>query len=162
MANKYRPHVVVLPEDEANRSIVNGFQLGHRINQRALEVLPEAGGWTHVRDQFQRSLIPYLEKHRDAVAVLLVDFDEKAERREQVLGQLPSSLSDRVFVLGVWSEPENLRSDLRQSPEQIGRLLYDDCVEGTTTTWGHPLLAHNALELERLLTLVRPILLGSR
>jgi hypothetical protein len=30
MANKYKPHVIVLPEDEANRSIANGFQVNLR------------------------------------------------------------------------------------------------------------------------------------
>lgn len=159
MANKYKPHVVILPEDEANRSIANGFQSVPGVNQRALEVLREAGGWTHVRDQFQGELTRYLGKYPAAVVVLLVDFDEEQARRTQVIGELAPSLTDRVFVLGTWSEPEALKRDLG-SFESIGRLLCKDCLEGTTKTWDHQLLGHNAPELARLNRIVRPILIG--
>ena len=45
MSNKYLPHIHVLAEDDANRQIVNGFLLELNDN-RAVKVLPLAGGWT--------------------------------------------------------------------------------------------------------------------
>jgi hypothetical protein len=42
--NKYRPHVIVIPEDDANRQIANGFLLHPAIATRAVGVMPPAGG----------------------------------------------------------------------------------------------------------------------
>jgi hypothetical protein len=66
-------------------------------------------------------------------------------------------LRDRVFILGARSEPEALKPDLG-SYETIGRALAKDCHEGTDATWGHDLLLHNAIEIDRLRQHVRPIL----
>ncbi len=65
-----------------------------------------------------------------------------------------------MFVLGVWSEPEDLRADLG-SYETIGLALARDCREETDQTWEHCLLQHNAAELMRLRESVRPILFPS-
>lgn len=43
--NVYQQHVLVLPEDDANRQIVNGFLLEPSLNERVIQVLPIAGGW---------------------------------------------------------------------------------------------------------------------
>lgn len=45
--NRHLPHVLVLPEDDANRQIANGFLLHHAIGNRKIQVLEEAGGWLH-------------------------------------------------------------------------------------------------------------------
>lgn len=50
--NKYRPHVFVLPEDDANRQIAIGFSLDEGLDARSIQVLPSVGGWTRVRDEF--------------------------------------------------------------------------------------------------------------
>lgn len=34
--NKFRPHIHVLPEDEANRQIATGFLLGSHLNERVI------------------------------------------------------------------------------------------------------------------------------
>jgi hypothetical protein len=68
-------------------------------------------------------------------------------------------LSDRVFVLGVLTDPERLSASLgHETRENIGRALARECYDGTDATWGHPLLRHNAGELDRLREHVRPIL----
>ena len=48
--NVFQPHLMVLPEDDANRQIVNGFLLDPSLNQRAIQPLPIDGGWSKVRD----------------------------------------------------------------------------------------------------------------
>lgn len=50
--NQYRPHIFVLPEDDANRQIANGFILDLNLNRRTIQVLPEARGWKDVVDKF--------------------------------------------------------------------------------------------------------------
>ena len=40
--NKFRQHVFVLPEDDANRQLANGFLLD--LSVRQVQILPEAGG----------------------------------------------------------------------------------------------------------------------
>ena len=46
--NVYKPHVLVLPEDDANREIANGFLLAPSLKLRNIQVLPCAGGWGKV------------------------------------------------------------------------------------------------------------------
>jgi hypothetical protein len=155
--NKYRPHVLVLPEDDANRQIANGFLLEPAIQARCVQILPSAGGWLQARDKLIK-LLPEMTNYPERVMVLLVDFDDKPRRGEEIKAAIPDALHDRVYVLGVRSEPENLRSTLG-SYEQIGQILAGECVNDGSHAWDHPLLAHNADEATRLLTRVRPFLL---
>lgn len=46
--NAYKPHLLVLPEDDANRQIADGFVLDSNCNYRAIQVLRVAGGWLKV------------------------------------------------------------------------------------------------------------------
>jgi len=64
---------------------------------------------------------------------------------------------DRVFILGAWTEPEDLKADLG-SYETIGLAMAKDCREETNRIWRHDLLRHNTSEIDRLRRLVRPIL----
>jgi len=89
--------------------------------------------------------------------VLLIDFDGREGRLEESKARIPVHLIDRVFILGVWSEPEDLKPDLGPC-ETAGGLMARDCREGTCTAWGHRLLQHNAGEIERLQERVRPVL----
>ena len=43
--NKFRPFVSVIPEDEANRQLVNGFILHDAVADRVVQVRAPAGGW---------------------------------------------------------------------------------------------------------------------
>lgn len=52
--NRHRPHVLVLPEDDANRELANGFHLQIDLTrQRQMQVLPVAGGWNEVLKRFK-------------------------------------------------------------------------------------------------------------
>ncbi len=154
--NNYRPHVLVLPEDDANRQIANGFQLDASINLRKIQVLPPAGGWPAVRDSFPREHNAAMRRFPNRHMVLLVDFDGRGKSRfEQVMSEVDPSIIPRVFVLGASSEPEDLPG---ASYEAFGKQLAEDCARGTDLRWSHPLLGHNAPELVRLRAQVRPIL----
>ncbi len=160
--NRRLPHIYVLPEDDANRQLAKSFHLqvaGSR--QRQMQVLPEAGGWLRVLERFKSNHVVGMNRYPDRLMVLLIDFDDHTERLAEVKAEIPDYLAGRVFVLGALTEPEALKQAGLGSLEQIGLGLAKDCREGTDTLWRHPLLQHNAPELERLLQHVRPILFPS-
>ena len=156
--NKYQPHVMVLPEDRANHELAHGFSINVTATQRVFQVLPEAGGWSEVRKLFHE--VHRLEMERNAFRhmVLLVDFDEEVDRLSEMKKVIPDSLSDRVFVIGVWSEPEELKRKKLGSRESIGSQLANECYEDQSNLWNHELLIHNASELDRMKVKLRRIL----
>jgi len=156
--NKYRSHVLVLPEDDANRQIANGFLLDPFINGRAVQMLSSAGGWTGVRDQFVKTHRAEMEKYANRHMVLLVDFDGSGDRKAQAAEGVPAGLESRVFIVGVWSKPEDLRGAGLGSFEDVGRELARECRDESRTVWGHSLLAHNAPELDRMSAILNPFL----
>ncbi len=158
--NKYQPHILVLPEDRANSEIANGFLLNSRLNERSIQVLPFVRGWKTVVDRFVSDFAPTMRQYADRMIVLLVDFDEVENRFDYVWEEIPEDLKNRVFVLGVLSEPEELRSILRKSFEEIGETLSTDCSDNTDALWKHDLLKHNETELARMIPSVKPFLFG--
>ena len=154
-ANKHLPHVLVLPEDDDNRQLANGFQLElDSVRQRQLQIDPVAGGWLAVLELFVSVHVSAMARYPNRFVVLIIDFDRKDDRLSYAKSKIPEDLRERVFVLGVWSEPKDLRMPL----EEIGSALARDCREETDVTWGNELLQHNASELARLRDRVRPIL----
>lgn len=157
--NKHRPHLLVLPEDDADRQIANGFVLDLNCNLRAIQVLNEAGGWEKVVGIFKSDYLPEMRKLSERRIVLLMDFDDKPEDRKSfVEREIPEDIKNRVFVLGVRSEPENLRNATGKKFEAIGAALAKDCAENKQDFWMHDLLKHNEPELHRLIEDVRPFL----
>lgn len=147
----------MLPEDDANRQIADGFHLEVDWNrQRQMQVLPVAGGWNEVLNRFNADHVGAMEKYPDRFMALLIDFDGHENRLNQARDAIPQHLIDRVFILGAWTDPETLRAHLG-SYETIGRAMARDCREQTNVTWGHDLLRHNTNELARLHERIGPI-----
>jgi hypothetical protein len=153
--NKFHPHILILPEDDANKDLANGFHMEVSL-VRQMQVLPVAGGWIEVLNQFESDHIVGMDLYPNRYMVLLIDCDGQEDRYDNARRRIPEHLRDRVFILGVWSEPEALRDDLG-SLETIGMNLAKDCREETDGTWNHNLLQHNAIELARLRTCVGEI-----
>lgn len=158
--NKYLPHVMVLPEDDANRQLANGFLRHESVALRAIQVLSEVGGWGKVRDVFKEAHIAEMAKYTQRHMVLLVDFDGQQDRLEEMKTVIPDSLLDRVFVIGAWREPENLKRELGGF-ESIGCQLACECHGNRRDIWNHELLKHNVTELDRMIVALRPILFPS-
>lgn len=148
---------MVIPEDDATRQLVVGFEGQLADAGRKFQVLPPSGGWSKVREACKAHEAK-LRSYPKRKLVLIVDFDESEKRLKAMLEAVPEDLRSRVFVLGVWSEPEKLRASMKLPLEQVGELLAQDCEEQSSTNWDHSLLTHNASELERLKVAVRPIL----
>lgn len=156
MINRYAPHLQILPEDDANREIVNGFLKENRLIQRCIQVLPPAGGWGKVLEKIKDCR---LERFGERRLLLLIDFDDDFTGRDRLVrDSIPEQIKNRVYCLGVRSEPEKLRICCKKSFETIGNILAAECAENEQELWRHPLLAHNAVELSRLVVDVRPFL----
>jgi hypothetical protein len=158
MINRYTPHLLVLPEDDANRQIANGFLLSSKLNSRAIQVLPEARGWEDVVEKFTNDYASTMRQYSHRMIALLIDFDQDEDRLDYVKQHIPSDLENRVFVLGVLSEPERLRSDIKKNFEEIGETLANDCPDETNELWEHELLKHNKTELARMVPSVKSFL----
>lgn len=161
--NKLRPHIWVLPEDDANRQIATEFLLRVESNQQA-RVLEPAGGWGKVLDEFKSMHAVKMEKYKERLLVLLIDSDDDVHRIENSKAEIRKnladrvSIADRVFIIGALDEPEDLKRSGLGSFEDIGSKMAQDCRDNTNTLWGHELLQHNSAELARLRQHVRPIL----
>lgn len=157
--NKHKPHVLVLPEDDANREIANGFLRELSLNQRCIQILPIEGGWGKVLDAFVKRHLSGLRTHPQRHLVLLIDFDEQVEERMQLfMDVIPEDVRERVYLLGTLDEPEPLRRDCGRSLEKIGETLAAACAADESGLWEHAFLKHNEPELNRLITNVKPFL----
>ncbi len=168
-ANKFKNHLIIIPEDDADRQIATGFQDAPVLGDAQagqIRIAPEAGGWKKVPATFLKGYISGMRKYPKRSVLLLIDFDVKdiggdfEARLNEVKKDIPKELLDRVFVLGILNEPEDLiKADSSpNSFEAIGKALAQDCFDGTDHTWGHELLKHNEKELARMEKTVKPFL----
>jgi hypothetical protein len=157
--NRHKPHVYVIPEDDANRQLANGF-IGHdQVLARAVQVMPPAGGWKSVLKKFADEYLPVLTANPGCHVVLLIDFDGQFPgRMAEFAAAIPQNLKGRVFVIGSEVTPELLRQALGLTYERIGNTLAEDCHGRTTTLWSHPQLVHNLPECQQMSNSVRGIL----
>ena len=157
--NAELPHVLVIPEDDANRQVANGFHLGlDPERSRKLQVLPPVGGWQKVVKTFRRDHVADMSRFPNRMVVLLFDFDGNGERLIDVQKEVPAGLADRVFILGAFGEPEDLKRAKLGTYEEIGRTMAQECREDTDAIWNHEQLRHNQAELRRLRERARTIL----
>ena len=164
MTNKYVDHLLVLPEDDANRRLVNGFLLNIGVRYRRIQVLPEAHGWEYVMAALQdpaviNGLIAYPKRH----LLLLIDFDDKVTVRlagyADAVASLPVAIRDRVYLLGSLKTPERMRATCGLQLEDIGKHLASECPPPPAgSLWSHAHMQQNAPELLRLVTQVQPFL----
>lgn len=156
--NKHKPHLFVLPEDDANSQIAVGFQLYPHVNYGAMQVLSPCGGWSKVLNSFTATHVPEMKRYHERRIVLLMDFDAQEDRRSQVKNRIPGDLKERVFILGVKSEPEELRKNIGETLENIGKALAQECFDNANRVWGHDLLKDNKIELDRMILEIKPFL----
>ncbi len=158
--NREKPHIVILPEDDANREIANGILMNSNVKQRTIKILPPAGGCRKTADKFEKDIIPQMSTYPDMNVIMMIDFDEKkgsVNNSSYANSKIPDHLKHRVFVLGVFSEPEQLKKG-NGSYETIGEKLAEDCYNNTDTLWRYQLLKHNHRELHRMSPVIKPII----
>lgn len=166
MSNKFKKHLWVLPEDDANRQLVNGMAQNVDLDPRCIDVLPPAGGWLNVLAVLtDPSMIHKLQSNSERHLLLLIDFDQDHQKRWQIyqdkIALLPLGVADRVYLLGCLDEPETFKATCppRRSLEKLGLELSGDCAPAPATNlWQHRHLQHNVSELARLVVNVKPFL----
>jgi len=99
-----------------------------------------------------------MNQYSDAMIVLLIDFDDNEKRLSFVEKDIPENLRNRVFIIGIWSNPEALRRNTKKNFETIGETLANNCADNTHDLWNHDLLKHNETELERMREIIKPFL----
>ncbi len=148
----------MLPEDGADRQLADGFLLSNHVKANRVQVLPPAGGWPSVLAQFISEHVPGLRQYAKRMIVLLIDFDNDLTRRQIFEAEIPTDLKERVFIIGCLDEPESM--GLGNKFEAFGTDLAESCANNERGAWSHLHLLHNAMELERMSSNVRPILFG--
>lgn len=156
--NRHRAHLIVVPEDDANRQIANGFEQIASLVGAQFRIATVSGGWTRVREDLLARYSQHLKRYPMALLLLLVDFDGTSNRVEEVKRDLDPSLMGRVFVLGAKTNPEDLRRAMNLSFEAIGLEVGKACLGENASLWCHELLQHNQPELQRLEASVKPFL----
>ncbi|MBN2580220.1 MAG: hypothetical protein JXB10_14620 [Pirellulales bacterium] len=157
--NKYQSHVYVIPEDDRNRQIADGFVLHHQVKDSRIKVLTPAGGWLKVLDTYRDEYISKLREYAKAHVVMLIDFDDQVENRQtRFEEEIPKDCKERTFVVGSRYNPEKLKIELKMGFENIGDSLAGDCDANSTELWDHKQLQHNNPERMRLVRIVRPFL----
>ena len=155
--NRSKPHLIVIPEDKADQDIVNGFSNCLELNERQFVVKKPAGGWEKGRARLLELSDSHLREYPDSHAVLVIDFDKYNDRGSEIRKQVPEGVRDRVFVIGVLSNPEELKRSININFERIGTQIAKGCKESNTDFWQHQLLAHNLEVIRRLSRAVRDI-----
>jgi len=157
----YPPHVYLIPEDRRNEQLANGFVNHYKVDVRRLDVMPVAGGWSHVLKIFEDEYTQRLRENPSDHVVMLIDYDGNYDnRRKKFEDAIPDDLKQRVFVVGSKVTPEAMKKVMAKDYEQIGLLLADDCFDGTETTWSHDHLKHNDPDRLQMVNIIRPILFG--
>jgi hypothetical protein len=160
--NRYAPHVYVIPEDDRDRQIADGFVLHDQVRTQRIQVMPPPGGWREVLKTFQAEYVRRLREDLQGHVVMLIDFDGDYNNRFiEFKTAIPADLSERVFVIGAKQTPEDLKREIGKSLEDIGTLLANDCYAGTEIVWTHEHLRHNDPDRHRLINVVKPILFAS-
>lgn len=148
--NKYHPHLLVIPEDDANRQLIEGFRNHLSVDSRKVHVENPAGGWGKVLAVFRDEHITRMQQYPERYVLLLIDFDNVEGRLAKAKAFVPPDLDERVFILGSWSDPEKLSAALGLKKEELGTKLAAECVDEDSELWKSQLLAHNHSELCRM------------
>ena len=157
--NRNQEHLLILPEDKACGDIVAAFiaNVEERFSRKA-QLLSPAGGWRHAIEQVSsddNDLGSYPMRH----LLLVIDFDDHAERRNEIEAAIPQQLSNRVYIVGSLKEAEDLKPVFGRY-ELVGEALWKACMDQTNDPWEHELLAHNLPEVKRLMPIVQRLLFG--
>lgn len=160
--NRFSPHLLVIPKDDANRQIATGFTLHHAVQSPRMQVMPVAGGWSHVLKTFETEYLRRLQTFSHAHILMLIDFDDDVLPRLAKFHQaIPATLQSRTFVIGTRNTPEILKKALGMTFEKIGLELAAECSSGDRALWSHDELRHNEPEVLRLIETVKPFLMDS-
>ena len=126
MPNKYKWHIVVVPEDEATRQLGNGLSNAFPSIVNRIKFLREAGGWA---DAIATVKDLELDKYSDRRVLLIIDLDQDDTRLGFIRSQPEiSKFNNRIFILGSFKAVEQLKPiGESHNLENVGQRLGEDC-----------------------------------
>ena len=152
MANIYKHHLIVIPEDDKYNNIVNGIVLSSNVDENIFNIFRPSGGWLKVFEQLEDQM-KHLERLKYRHILILIDFDEKFESRYKMFfDEVPSEYLDRVFILGVNNkEFEDLQRFFSLSNfEKLAKKLVENCPDSDLSNWKNKYLECNLAEIGRM------------
>lgn len=154
-ANKYRKHLVILPEDQAYATMARGFKNYYRIRAENLEIKKVCGGWKKVFEMLASTYVPLMEQNPDMHVLCMIDFDYHRKSRQNILTQYEANLLQRIYLLGCRQEAEDFKRDMKHGKlEAFGTLLAEACVNSDITSGSNPWLSdqlkENGHEIEKI------------
>lgn len=145
--NREKWHLLIKPEDDANREIAIGFLNALDYAQQSkIQVDRPAGGYLKALEFIQTAQLERFPLRR---VLILIDFDNSVELRKHLVERF-ASVSDRVFVLGSRPEAEDMRRELSCHLEECGETVAKACLARKCEVWQLESLKHNANVLARL------------
>jgi hypothetical protein len=155
--NYHRPHLVVLSEDDATRSLAVGFS--DQV-PGPMEIRKPSGGWPSVLHEFEHRYLAHLKRYADAHVLMVIDFDHQfPSRLAHFQSKIPREVATRVYILGAENEAETLKAEQKMHWGPLGAKLADECRQQQHVHWICPQLAHNGPEVARLNANVRSFLI---
>ena len=126
MPNKYKWHIIVIPEDDATRHIGNGLINAFPQIENCIKVLPVTRGWTRAVKCVETL---DLQQNKFRRVLLIIDFDKNKERLDIIREKKEfSEFKDRIFIIGCFNEAEDLKKLVGKSNlEQVGKELGENC-----------------------------------
>lgn len=149
--NNYRPHLLIIPEDAANVDLALGVSLSANVKRHRITIERAAGGYLKALEKYKADIDASMRQFTQRLVVLLIDFDGEHDRFATMMERLPPEHKNRVFILGVFKEPEDLKRAFHyKTLENLGGAMLDGCPKQMSAIWQHELLKHNQEELLRL------------
>ncbi len=155
--NLFKPHLVILPEDEKNRDIALAVQRHlPRAFANQIKIENPLRGWLKTLDAID---LVYQPNKDEQYIVAVIDFDDNLEERHQMIAKRFEENGynkGHVFVIGAKSEAENVwQMPILQ--DKTLRLENEDYLKFTDRFWTSDQLVHNRATLEALCQMVHKV-----
>lgn len=126
MPNRYKWHIVVVPEDGATRQLGNGLSNAFPSIADRIKLLREAGGWLNAMATIKDL---ELDKYSNRRVLLIIDLDQDNTRLGFIRSQPEiSKFNNRIFILGSFKAVEQLKPVGGSSNlENVGQRLGENC-----------------------------------
>lgn len=157
--NKFKPHLFIVPEDDADRQIAVGFQMHLEANGR-MQIVDVAGGWLKVVNVIKDEYVPLLNNNPNTHVLGIIDCDKDADRIAEQLKTFPAGIRNRIFLLGVNENPQEFKRSTKMHFAQIGEKLADECYKDELDLWNHEMLSYSSIEALRAKNALRELVFG--
>ena len=158
--NKNKPHLVIVPEDEAWATLTRGFFMARAEGN--IKVDRTCGGYNKEMTHFKDKLQPKMASNPNMHVLLLVDFDRKFASRMTNFTQLVyPDYNKRAFMVGCKDEIQNLNTEYGGGKlEDLGQTMGNICLGDVTAMhtpkginpWTLPQILKSAVQVSLLKT----------